>query len=114
MQDYLKRNGPFSEQVAKFYISQLISALQYCETVEVSHPNINASNILIEESGNILLCGWTNSSQTIKNQTKSLPFRLGELIVEMLTSRKLFTSSSLKHDTYGKFLSAKHIHKLWE
>lgn len=32
----------------------------------------------------------------------------------MLTSRKLFTSSSLKNDTYGKFLSESHIHRLWE
>lgn len=77
------------------------------------HPNLTAGNLLIGDNLNLMLCGWSDSCQSAKSAIRTMSFRIGELIMFMMTCRNLFMRPSSKNDEYGKFLSEGRIHKLW-
>jgi len=105
--EYIHTKGALSEQTSKFYINQLIDALIYCEQkTNMTHPNLTLDNMLMNQDRNLLLCGWCNSCQTGNGSSiSSTAFRIGELIINLVTSRALFISKDLKSDPYAKFLS---------
>lgn len=104
-------NGPLSEATAKFYLSQVVSAVIYAgKNTGQPHPNLTVSNILMESNRNSLLCGWSNSLQS----TRSNSFSVGEMALIFMTGRSPFISKDIKRDQYGKLLTDKLIHKFWE
>ena len=40
--------GPFSEEVARFYMRQLLEGLNYCHFKGISHRDIKADNLLLD------------------------------------------------------------------
>ena len=92
-------------------MSKVVGALLYAEKeAKVSHPNLTLGNILLDKNYNIFIGGWSNSLQG----SKPLAFALAEIAMTMLTGRSPFIRKDIKTDPYGKFLTAKLIHKFWE
>lgn len=86
---YLKSFGSFSEQVAKFYLKQIVRALIYVrDKVGLNHPNLNIENLLMKQDRDVLICGWSNS---IKNDEKPLNFVIARLAIQMITGRDPFS-----------------------
>lgn len=78
------------------------------------HPNLQLDNLLLEDNYNLLVCGWSNSQASPTPSLQQVLFRLAELTFNLLTSRTLFISRDSRTDPYAKFLSSKHIHKLFQ
>lgn len=112
--NYVRANGSLSERVARFYIQQIVEGLSYAHGSLILHPRLLAENVLIDEKRNALLCGWSNSVGHPPHTIKDLLFSIGELIINLVTSRMPFISKDSKSDPFAKFLSEKYIHKLWE
>lgn len=50
---HLKRTGPFSEQKARFYISEIILALDYLHRNKIIFRDIKPENILLDRDGHV-------------------------------------------------------------
>lgn len=68
---YISKYGSFSENLAKFYASQIILALEYLHYCDVIHRDIKPENILIEVNGYIKLCDF-GFCKIIKKKTWTL------------------------------------------
>ena len=68
LNDYIPKFGKMSEKIARTYFKQLIDGLSSAYQLKpaVIHPNLQASSILIDNSGQLYICGW--SEVTSKDQ----------------------------------------------
>ncbi|CAG9091200.1 unnamed protein product [Plutella xylostella] len=55
---YLQKFGKFSEELSKFYASQIVLALEYLHHCQVIHRDIKPENILIDSTGYLKLCDF--------------------------------------------------------
>lgn len=69
---------------------------------------------MLHQSYHSQLAGWSNSNGNNYQKIEDLLFAVGELAISICTSRKPFISKDSKSDPFAKFLSDKHINKLWE
>ncbi|XP_075973035.1 cAMP-dependent protein kinase catalytic subunit 1-like [Anticarsia gemmatalis] len=68
---YIQKYGCFSEELSKFYASQVILALEYLHHCEVVHRDIKPENILVDTTGYIKLCDF-GFCKRIKKKTWTL------------------------------------------
>ena len=61
LNDYLPKFGKMTEKMARTYFRQLIEALSAAARLQpaIIHPNLQASSILLDESGRLYICGWS-------------------------------------------------------
>ncbi|ODV92581.1 hypothetical protein CANCADRAFT_30703 [Tortispora caseinolytica NRRL Y-17796] len=55
---HLQREGRFSEERAKFYIAELILALQHLHSNNIVYRDLKPENILLDANGHIALCDF--------------------------------------------------------
>ncbi|XP_047545986.1 cAMP-dependent protein kinase catalytic subunit alpha-like [Vanessa atalanta] len=55
---YIQKYGNFSEEMSKFYASQVALALEYLHYCDIIHRDIKPENILIDTNGYIKLCDF--------------------------------------------------------
>ncbi|ODM99970.1 cAMP-dependent protein kinase catalytic subunit [Orchesella cincta] len=53
--EHLKQNGPFSEELTKFYSSQVVLALEYLHNVNLIYRDLKPENVMIDSHGFIKL-----------------------------------------------------------
>jgi len=73
--------------------------------VGVNHPNLVLDNVLMEESRNLLLCGWANG---LGVKREEVSFELAKLGIQLLVGRDPFKGN------FTNFLKEQHIHKFWQ
>jgi serine/threonine protein kinase len=67
---HLQKEGRFNEQRAKFYIAELILALQHLHMHDIVYRDLKPENILLDANGHIALCDFGLSKANLtKNDT---------------------------------------------
>ncbi|KAI9050854.1 hypothetical protein LZ554_004973 [Drepanopeziza brunnea f. sp. 'monogermtubi'] len=67
---HLQKEGRFDEKRAKFYIAELIMALQHLHTHDIVYRDLKPENILLDANGHIALCDFGLSKANLtKNAT---------------------------------------------
>lgn len=126
---HIKKQGGFSEEIIKFYIAELILAVEYLHRNGIIYRDLKPENVLIGEDGHIKLTDFGNSKtdiddinstaytmcgttkylapEIIKSQgyNKAVDYwSLGVLSYEMITGISPFDSDN-KEVVYKKILS---------
>ena len=67
---HLQKEGRFNEQRAKFYIAELILALQHLHQHDIVYRDLKPENILLDANGHVALCDFGLSKANLtKNET---------------------------------------------
>lgn len=67
---HLQKEGRFNEQRAKFYIAELILALQHLHQHDIVYRDLKPENILLDANGHVALCDFGLSKANLtKNDT---------------------------------------------
>ena len=67
---HLQKDGRFAEERAKFYIAELILALQHLHEHDIVYRDLKPENILLDANGHIALCDFGLSKANLtKNDT---------------------------------------------
>ena len=61
LNDYIPKFGRMNEKMARSYFKQMIEGLSYAAQLKpaIIHPNLQASSILLDENGQLYICGWS-------------------------------------------------------
>ncbi|GAB2285535.1 hypothetical protein Dimus_019983 [Dionaea muscipula] len=62
-------NGSFSEQAARFYVTEVLLALEYLHMLGVVYRDLKPENILVREDGHIMLSDFDLSLRCVANPT---------------------------------------------
>ncbi|ORY00923.1 kinase-like protein [Basidiobolus meristosporus CBS 931.73] len=95
-----KRDEPIlDEQAARFYIAEVILALEELHALGYAHRDIKPSNILIDRTGHIKLADFGSSIQIgpFNKITSSVPVGTCDYI-----SPEILQAQESSHDSYGK------------
>ncbi len=66
--------GVFSQEVAKFYIAELILAIEYLHSLDIIYRDLKPENILLDEQGHIKLADFGLSKEGVKNNNYTMSF----------------------------------------
>ncbi|XP_025837363.1 testis-specific serine/threonine-protein kinase 3-like [Agrilus planipennis] len=58
MLEYIRKHGPLSEEKAKFYFRQLISAVEYLHSLHIAHRDLKCENVLLFTKKHIKLADF--------------------------------------------------------
>ena len=117
LNDYLPKFGRMNEKMARTFFRQLINGLTEASKLKpaVIHPNLQASSILLDASGQLYICGWSEiSSKDEQNKLSESVFSCGEILFCMMTSFMPFYKKYSNTDAFFKFISPEQIHKFWQ
>jgi serine/threonine protein kinase len=83
---HLERREIFSEKDAKFFIAEVILAIEYIHSLDVVYRDLKPENILIDTQGHAKLADFGLAKEGIRNNTaKSFCGSPAYLAPEMLT-----------------------------
>lgn len=71
--EVLFKIGPFNENMSRFYMKQIVSALEYLHTNKVAHRDLKPENLLLDDDMNLKLADFgfaTLFDEETKNKTK--------------------------------------------
>jgi len=68
--DFIAETGRFTEDVARYYLHQIISAFEYMHTQGVSHRDIKPENMMLDADFNLKIADFGFSSNQALNETK--------------------------------------------
>ncbi len=71
---HLQREGRFQENRAKFYIAELILALQHLHQHDIVYRDLKPENILLDANGHIALCDFGLSKANLTKDDKTTTF----------------------------------------
>lgn len=60
LSDYLVKNGPMKEREACRIFQQIVSAVQYCHSMNIVHRDLKAENLLLDSNNDIKLAGMSH------------------------------------------------------
>lgn len=127
---HLKNTGRFSEERAKFYAAEIISALECLHKHTIVYRDLKPENVLLDEEGHIRLTDFGLSKESVAGNALTHTFcgtpeylapevihgagygkavdwwSLGTLLYEMLTGLPPFYNQNL-HVMYEKIIRAK-------
>jgi len=127
---HLKNTGRFSEERARFYAAEIISALEELHKHTIVYRDLKPENVLLDEDGNIRLTDFGLSKESVSSNVLTHTFcgtpeylapevihgtgynqavdwwSLGTLLYEMLTGLPPFYNENL-HVMYEKIIRAK-------
>ena len=72
MSAFLKKNGPFDENLSKLWFAQMLSALVYMHSKGYAHRDLKLGNILLDSSDDVLISDF-GLSQVIDFETDDEP-----------------------------------------
>eukprot|EP00484_Ammonia_sp_Unknown_P020724 CAMPEP_0197025382 /NCGR_PEP_ID=MMETSP1384-20130603/5750_1 /TAXON_ID=29189 /ORGANISM="Ammonia sp." /LENGTH=325 /DNA_ID=CAMNT_0042453909 /DNA_START=19 /DNA_END=995 /DNA_ORIENTATION=- len=84
----LRDDGVFSEQQTAKYISQLASALNYCQSKHVIHRDIKPENLLFDDDDNIKLADFGWGVHAPDNRRMTMCGTLDYIPPEMIDKKK--------------------------
>lgn len=96
---HLANHGLFSIEMTKFYISELVLALEYLHSKNIIYRDLKPENILLDENGHVKLADFGLSKEGVGNNdiTKSFCGSPLYLSPEILRNQ----GCSQKSDIYG-------------
>ena len=68
----LENVGAFDEQVARFYLAQIVLALEYLHSIDIIHRDLKPENILIDGDGRIKLTDFGLSEIGLNQQVQKI------------------------------------------
>lgn len=71
---HLQKEGRFNEQRAKFYIAELILALEHLHKHDIVYRDLKPENILLDANGHIALCDFGLSKANLANDDTTNTF----------------------------------------
>ncbi|KUJ08024.1 kinase-like protein [Mollisia scopiformis] len=71
---HLQKEGRFDEKRAKFYIAELILALQHLHMHDIVYRDLKPENILLDANGHIALCDFGLSKANLTNNATTNTF----------------------------------------
>jgi serine/threonine protein kinase SCH9 len=71
---HLQKEGRFNEQRAKFYIAELILALEHLHKHDIVYRDLKPENILLDANGHIALCDFGLSKANLQNNDTTNTF----------------------------------------
>ncbi|KAI8098826.1 kinase-like domain-containing protein [Halteromyces radiatus] len=71
LRHYLTRNGPASEELTRFWMTEMICAIKYLHSKEIMHRDIKPENILLDMKGHVHLTDF-NIATRIRHTTDRL------------------------------------------
>ena len=71
---HLQKEGRFHEERAKFYIAELILALQHLHQHDIVYRDLKPENILLDANGHIALCDFGLSKANLTNEGTTSTF----------------------------------------
>lgn len=99
MATHLLKMGRFSEEIARFYISELLLAIDYLHKLNVVYRDLKPENVLVAEDGHIKLADFGLAKDNIADNDKAKSFcgSHAYLSPEVLTHK----GASKASDIYG-------------
>ena len=64
----------FNEEDARFYLSEIVLALEYLHNMKIVYHNLKINNILLDSEGHIRLTNFGVSGNIDKEKNSSFPF----------------------------------------
>lgn len=91
---HLQKEGRFSESRAKFYIAELILALQHLHQYDIVYRDLKPENILLDANGHIALCdfGLSKANLTKHDTTNTFCGTTEYLAPEVLLDEQGYTT----------------------
>jgi len=71
---HLRKERKFNENRARFYIAEIILALEHLHTKGVIYRDLKPENILMDSEGHIKICDFGLSKQGVEGDTKAYTF----------------------------------------
>lgn len=70
--DFIAKKKGFPESIARFYMNQLLNALQHCHSQGYSHRDIKLANILLDNEFNLILADFGFSASILDENDMGL------------------------------------------
>ncbi|KAL6946931.1 Serine/threonine-protein kinase [Hanseniaspora vineae] len=88
---HLQKEGRFAEPRAKFYIAELVMALEYLHDIDIVYRDLKPENILLDSQGHIALCDFGLSKADLKDRTNTFCGTTEYLAPELLLDETGYT-----------------------
>lgn len=67
----LRKEGRFSNDVALFYITEIVTAFEYLHSMDIAYRDLKPENLLIDKDGHIKITDF-GFAKVVKNKTQTL------------------------------------------
>lgn len=96
---HLSEKGRFPESVARFYIAEIILAIEYLHSLDIVYRDLKPENILLDRAGHIRLADFGLAKENVNPINKAMSFcgSPAYLAPELLSK----TGSEKSADVYG-------------
>ncbi|KDR12761.1 Putative ribosomal protein S6 kinase alpha-1 [Zootermopsis nevadensis] len=87
MRQYISRQGKLTEVEVKYYLAEIILAIQHLHEMQIIHRDLKPENLLLDSSGHIAVADYGLCKFLSRNKAYSFCGTEGYLAPEMFSGR---------------------------